>query len=314
MVYLVPLSGAGDAAGLNLDTFHQDPNPAADILVTVDDSCSMAPYQGALASNFAAFIQYATQVNVDYRIAVTTTDDRPGGEQGRFVTGLNHPEKILTPSTPNVAQKFSAKVAVGTSGNGNESGLSPSLKALTAPLTLTDNAGFLRQDANLGVLIVTDAPDQSGGTAAYYVSSFLSIKGARKANQFSLSAVAGFNPNPPSTCPPYDTAPDDGKYRDIVSATRGVQEEICTQDWASSLQRLGKNLFGYRSSFFLTSRPDPLQPMQVSLDGVDIPAVDAQGATAWTYDPVTNSLTLQPLYVPEPGQTLQVHYVASCYP
>jgi hypothetical protein len=314
VVYLVPLSGVGDSSGENLDTFQQDPNPSADILITVDDSCSMAPYQGALAANFAAFIQYANQVNVDYRIAVTTTDDRPGGEQGRFVTGVNHPEKILTPTTPNVAQKFAAKVAVGTSGNGNESGLAPSLKALTAPLTLTDNAGFLRPDANLGVLVVTDAPDQSAGSAAYYLSAFLGIKGARKANQFSLSAVAGFNPNPPSTCPPYDTAPDDGKYRDLVSATRGVQEEICTQDWAQSLQRLGKNLFGYRSSFFLTARPDPAQPLQVSLDGVDVPAVDALGNPAWTYDALTNSITLQPLYVPEPGQTLQVHYVVSCYP
>jgi len=93
-----------------------------------------------------------------------------------------------------------------------------------------------------------------------------------------------------------------------------VQEEICTQDWAQSLQRLGKNLFGYRSSFFLTARPDPLQPLQVSLDGVDVPAVDAQGNPAWTFDALTNSITLQPLYVPEPGQTLQVYYVVSCYP
>jgi hypothetical protein len=314
VVYLVPLTGRGDAQGANTDVFRQDPNPKADILITVDDSCSMAPYQGALAANFASFMQYAIQSNVDYRMAVTTTDDRPGGEQGRFVMGTQHPEKILTPATPNVAQKFAAKVAVGTSGNGNESGLAPSLKALTAPLTVTDNAGFLRPDANLGVLVVTDAPDQSAGTAAYYVSAFLAIKGARKANQFSLSAVAGFNPNPPSTCPPYDTAPDDGKYRDVVSATRGVAEEICTQDWASSLQRLGKNLFGYRSSFFLTARPDLAQPFTVTLDGVAVPATDAQGNPAWTYDAVTNSLTLQPLYVPEPGQALQVDYVVSCYP
>jgi hypothetical protein len=53
-------------------------------------------------------------------------------------------------------------VNVGTNGSGVETWLQPALKALTAPLINADNAGFLRDEAALEVVCVTDAPDQSG--------------------------------------------------------------------------------------------------------------------------------------------------------
>lgn len=315
VMYLVTAAANADTNGENTDVFSQDANPKADILLTIDNSCSMAPYQNSLASNFAAFMAYANQVGVDYHMAVTTTDDGSGGEQGKFIYGSNHPDKILTPSSVNVTSQFAAKVNVGVTGSGSETGLSPSLKALSAPLIATQNAGFLRPDANLGVVVVTDAVDQSTGTAAYYISAFLNIKGGSRANAFSFSAVAGFNPNPPSGCA-YDTGPDDGRYAAVVTATKGVKEEICTQNWSQTLQRLGKTLFGYRTSFFLTATPDLSngKTIDVKIDGSPVPQTDTQGAPAWTYDAVSNSVNFEPAYVPEPGQTLSIHYFVACYP
>jgi hypothetical protein len=98
-----------------------------------------------------------------------------------------------------------------------------------------------------------------------------------------------------------------------------VKEEICTPNWAVALERIGKNAFGYRTNFFLTSRPDLSAPMgiQVAIDGVPIPAVDPDPNLAsriWTYDGTNNSIDFEPLYVPEPGKTLTVTYVAACIP
>ena len=72
ITYLVGLQGRGDTTGVQVDTYTQDIQPRADILLVVDDSCSMGDKQAALASNFNSFIQYAVAANVDYQIGVTT--------------------------------------------------------------------------------------------------------------------------------------------------------------------------------------------------------------------------------------------------
>ncbi|MGA9521676.1 MAG: choice-of-anchor D domain-containing protein, partial [Myxococcaceae bacterium] len=130
--YLVTLEGSGEATGRNTDTFVQDQKPKADVLFTVDDSCSMDVHQNNLANNFASFISYAQSANVDWQIGVTTTDmddaytspfpgipGKADGAKGRLLGDANNP-KILTPTTQDVVNKFRAKVNVGINGSGIE--------------------------------------------------------------------------------------------------------------------------------------------------------------------------------------------------
>ncbi len=322
--YLVTLTGRGDPTGMNTDTFVQNAQPMADVLFTIDNSCSMAAYQLNLANNFASFISYAQTTNVDWQIGVTTTDmydevpstvpgipGKPEGAKGRLIGDANTP-RILTPNTPNVADLFSARVNVGIDGSGLEQGLEPSLRALTPPLSVNENAGFVRPDANLAVVLVTDARDQSGNTATYYVNSFLNIKGFNRANMFTFNAIAGFNPFPVPTCA-YDSGPDDGTLAAVVQQTHGILEEICTPDWASSLQGLGKTAFGFRTTFHLTSVPDTAQPITVTLNGVNLPP-SAGGVAQWSYDPVSNAIVFAPASAPGPGETMEVTYQVVCMP
>jgi hypothetical protein len=56
-------------------------------------------------------------------------------------------------------------------------------------------------------------------------------------------------------------------------------------------------------------------PIQVAIDGMPIPAVDPNPLTMsriWTYDATNNSVNFEPLYVPEPGKTLTITYIAEC--
>src|SRR5205823_6489868 len=143
VTYIVTLRGNGDTVGLNTDVFTQDAKPKADILLVIDDSGSMYDKQQSLANNFTSFIQYAVAAAVDYHIAVTTTDDDPGGEQGKMVSSSADPNVVLNPQIANVENEFKTKVNVGTNGSGTETCLSPALKALTAPLITGTNTGFL---------------------------------------------------------------------------------------------------------------------------------------------------------------------------
>ncbi len=314
VTYVVSLKGKGDTQGIHTDTFTQDLKPKADVLIAIDNSCSMDPYQQSLAANFDSFIQFAESAKIDYNMAIiSAVIDDPLLPVGHFISGPSHPEKILTPTTPDVKTKFGAKVQIAL-GGGTETCLDPMLKALTAPLINNQNAGFLREDASLALICVTDASEQSGMPATQYLNQFWNIKGHNRKTNFTFNAIAGFNPNPPANCP-YDAGADDGTYAYLVAQTNGVRDEICTPDWSKTLEELGKTALGFRTNFFLTSMPDLTKgAILVAIDGIPVPDVDERGATVWVYDSVGNSVNFEPMYVPEPGQTLTITYHVTCYP
>jgi hypothetical protein len=155
-----------------------------DILFVVDNSGSMEDEQVALA---AAFPQFATVIenytnqtgqHIDYHIAITTTDitysqDVPiFGPQvtpwndGKFVTGncagSGWPagRLFLQKGDPNVSTAFSCATKVGTMGSGLEMPLEAAKEALIDRVP-TPNANFLRDDALLAIVMLTDENDCS---------------------------------------------------------------------------------------------------------------------------------------------------------
>ena len=69
------------------DVFQQSRRNTVDVLLVVDNSCSMWEEQDKLATNFDAFIQFFQGVDVDYQIGVITTDTLDEKYQGRLVGG-----------------------------------------------------------------------------------------------------------------------------------------------------------------------------------------------------------------------------------
>ncbi len=316
--YIVTLKGNGDMNGLNVDTFRQDTKPKADILLIIDNSCSMSDKQAALAANFGSFIKYAISAQVDWQIGVTSTDDTK--EDGRILPlGLNDPAnpKILKSTTANVENLFKARVNLGTNGSAEEMMAKIAVDGLTGTNITGENLGLIRPDAILAVVAVTDANDQSPDAVSFYVNKMLNIKGVQRATQFSYNAIAPFLPAAPAGCS-YDSpsAGSDPKHLQLVSALGGVKEEICSPDWSKSLEQVGKNAFGYRTNFFLTATPDLTggKKIVVKIDGVELLPTDSRGATVWTYDAAGQSVNFEPLFVPEPGKTLTITYYVACLP
>jgi len=69
------------------DYFQQDRRNAVDLLIIVDNSCSMVEEQDALARNFHALIDTFGGAEVDWQIAVATTDTESARFRGRLVGG-----------------------------------------------------------------------------------------------------------------------------------------------------------------------------------------------------------------------------------
>lgn len=234
-----PSVNPGDFANnapVQVDVFYQKTVRKVDILWVVDNSCSMVTEQSALASNFQTFIGNLTSASppVDYHLGITTVDATSEG--GALRPLKTDPSKRYIAcnangsTTCNVADPvaaFTQTVQVGTGGSAIEKGLLAAHLALTDPMKSTTNAGFLRSDAALYVIIISDEGDsscsplvdlpagttdrtschmspychcgdttQGYGATDYYVRFFDGLKGYGNSDLTALAAIVAVDQNP----------------------------------------------------------------------------------------------------------------------
>jgi len=180
--------GDGDG-GAPTDPDGERPEPPApeactkmDILFVVDDSTSMEEEQDNLAANFPLFSRVINEYmtasgdTLDYRIGVTTTGKTiisidpifgipvtQSGSDGKLQTGsgCGMVRPWLERTDGDVVGSFSCVARVGVSGPGMEMPLWNIEQAFSEPNTSGQNAGFLREDALLALVILTDEDDCS---------------------------------------------------------------------------------------------------------------------------------------------------------
>jgi hypothetical protein len=305
-VQVVTLRGEGAATGVVTDVFQGAGVPRVDVLFVIDGSCSMSSKQMSLASNLPAFFARTLSSAVDYQLAVVVGQGPPSvPSRGTFRFGPTHPTPILSRAVPDAERQFGARVtSIGAQG-GNEECLQPALEALTPPLSVSSNAGFLRSGAQLAVVCVTDDSDYSPQPVSFYVAALTNLKQGR-VNDLTISAIAGYT----QTCPA--TQLENGRYATVTAATGGVREEICTADWAQSLGRLSLTTFGQSGRFFLRGTPDlSARPLEVRVDG-QVVAAGTPPMRVWTYDVLGNAVVFEELYRPPAGARVEVTYQPTC--
>ncbi len=315
---IVPLFGRGTLISDQTDIFHQLDQVRSDVLFVVDNSGSMGWAQNELADNFSHFISWAVSLDVDYHIGVIATEvndpETPADNfdifPGVLVQASGRP-KYITSATPQFEAAFTDNVHVGTCcSDEQEAGLEAAWMALSEPLVSDPNAnaGFLREDAKLYIICISDEQDQSRGTPDFYVDFFSSIKGYRNTDMMKVSAIVGDSPNGCGG----ETADSGSRYIEVADRTGGIFESICTSNWALALENLGIDAFAAIREFPL-SRPADESTISVTVD--DSPVGQAscdECADGWTYDPDTNTIYFGDDVVPDRGDVIEVSYTALC--
>ena len=322
----VPLAGEGVGTNRQVDEFEQTSGQRVDVLFVIDNSGSMGEEQNNLQSNFASFINGARQFANDYQIGVVTTDVDNAERAGQLI---GNPRIIRR--GPNVEQQFSANSDVGTGGSGTEKGLEAAEKALRDPLIFDTgvpcqgdgdcvepdrcveggcggyNRGFLREDAALELVFVSDEDDSSSATLNYYVDFFKNIKGFRNESLFHAHAIVGADNGRPANCDSNLGEASPGRaYVEVANRTNGSIYSICEGDFGRALREIGNQAFGLPVQFFL-SRPAREASIRVSVDGM-------ARANGWQYDRESNSVVFDEGSVPQPRQRIRVEYDAQCFP
>ncbi len=321
--YTVGLVGKGVLKTDQTDEFIQQSEARVDVLFVVDNSGSMMDEQQNLGQNFSAFLIHAAAAGVDYHIAVTTTGlerssggwavcpgGAEGGENGRFFPVDGSSPRVITPTTPAAESVFAHNTQVGVC-HWNEQGLEAMYRSLSdplvfnlddprTPLTNDGNANFLRNDAKLAIIAITDEEDFSPQPVSFYETFLLGLKGG-DASKVIFSAIAG--PSDLATCPKASSSGN--RYIQLAQATGGVVESICTPNWAGSLEKLSESAFGPNRTFTLSEKPSDPSRIVVKVDGVQV-------TTGWTYDAGTNSVIFDLNAAPAPGATVEITYPVGC--
>lgn len=279
------------------ENFHQGySNSKVDVLWVIDDSGSMGDEQTELANSFANFISGFVSLDLDFHLGVVTTDTTNSSHSGK----LQGSPPFLDQNTPNLNATFQSRVQVGTTGSATERGLEASRLALSPPLTNAGqvNYGFLRDDAVLSLLYVSDENDFSAGVWSDYAYFLAGLKA--DPSKVQVSAIVGpaggcsFNGN---------TASDGEDYRLVASSFNGVIANICTDDFSSALQVIADAVAALATGYQLQHVPIP-GTIQVFVDGVQVPG----GQSTWSYNPTSNEIVFVSGAVPEECAVIQVRY------
>lgn len=265
------------------DTFTVPVDPPVDIVFAVDQSCSMDGHSAQLGSSFSTLISAIQTVTSGWKIGVATLDT------GCFNGGA------LTVATPSLLSTFAS--AVSHSPNGDPS-LTEKLFALTqVALSKTlpgqCNAGFLRPDALLHVVLVSDEWEQSGITPGQFAYNVAAYKGGVQ----SLVKVSGI------ICPPSGCGIADGSdtgYATAVALTGGVRGDVMSSDWSQLAQDLATASLAQINHYPLSNNAAGAS-IEVYVNGQAWPS-------GWHYDAGTNELVFD--VTPPEGATLEVGYGA----
>ena len=310
--YQAGLTGGAQSAATILDQWDQS-TPKVDMLIVIDNSGSMAEEQHALAANLDHLWNRIALANADFHIATTSTGMDPytsgwsqcpggasGGEGGRFFPVDNSHPRLLTPQTPNVKQALFLDTAVGQC-HWKEQFTEPVVAALTDPLINSSNAGFLRDDARLALMAVSDSDDDIDLANPPPVSYLIDTLRKVKHGALDLVSFAGIVAlQACSTSEAVGT-----RYTEIARQLGGHVYDICQLgNMGAMLDGALGDLLLPLSSFPLSAHPKDPAAIEVTVNGATV--------TSWRYDAGANRIVFPQTAVPPAGSHITARYVPSC--
>lgn len=268
------------------ESFVQDTFEQVDVLWVVDNSCSMSDDLQIVSQNFSSFIQVFVDLGLDYQMGVITTDMDTPEYSGQLVG------PYITPSTPDPIGTFVSQIDLGSAGSASEVGFEAIQAALTDPLLSGTNAGFMREDAALAAIVVTDEDNSSFQSAASFVGWYEGLKSDPGLTTFSAICEDLF-----ISC---------NKYAQAADSTGGITGNIANQaDYPAVLEQISLTSAGMTVSFDLANVPSDLGRMFVEVEGTTVPN-DLQNG--WTYDSDDQAVVFHGTAVPNPGEAGVISY------
>jgi hypothetical protein len=277
----------GEVLKRKSDLFFQNKNKRKkiDILWVIDNSGSMEDEQNSLARNFDLFIEEFLKKDIDFRMAITTTDSYQRGRAVKGLYGLSSKEALVDETS--FLDDFNERVRVGTKGSGREQGLLTSLSFLRHY-----DGRFIRNEAFLIIIYVSDEDDQSNWNVNRVLFELTKYK--KNPGKLKIYSIVNQKHNLFSY---FESVGK--KYCDLSMKTGGLCSNI-KDDFSHILKAFGENIVDLKNLFILTERPNPLT-IEVFVEGNKV-------QRGWSYDSKVNAIRFEESFLPHEGEKVMTHY------
>ncbi|MDX2010753.1 MAG: hypothetical protein SFW67_11200 [Myxococcaceae bacterium] len=297
----VPLISSTTDPLSTTESWQFQPRPRVDLLYVLDEASAF----GSFAPSVRAGLEWTLGRESPFRLRLGVTSSNVDGPMAGVLR--RHDGGVandLWPWTPAAGiathQALPARFALTDGGVTRRSCVEAALRAVTEPLASGANAGFRSGNGALHVICLTAGRDEA-------VDLVSSRDALRDAGVRSISVVAPLD----GTCLP---SVADGGHEVTTAGPDGWLDDLC--DWPGFF---GLGPTGFRTTYFLASRPDLRQPVTVALNGASLSAQWPDGGTRWRYDQAANAVRFeQPLehtetVLDERPSTLTVRYRPACF-
>jgi len=248
-------------------------NSKVDILFVIDNSVSMDRHQSNLSRNIESFVEeFEKNKILDYHIAVTTISDQVSAQKrledpkwagftpplvGELVPlkikntegklEASQGSRYISRNTENKIEVLKNTLIVGTvkleDGGPQYEEVFPPVKAAIGPGAPVNNEGFYRPEANLVVIVITDADDASDITAEGLYNDLLRLKdGERKKIQVYAAVIPS---SAPATCKRDYSNQKPAKIETLTQMFQNQSKKIvnlCSQNFGQELANIGIDL------------------------------------------------------------------------
>lgn len=283
-----------------------------DLLLVIDNSSSMGPYQNRLSKTLPDILRYVQ--NTNWRIAVVTTSSpclRKTIAGQPFITRQDFDRSALQADID-----FQNLIKVGETGNPVERGIFMATQAMQETGCDAGNVAWLRPDSQRAVLLLTDenncgsAPNEGCAGLPYEKAEYFFDR-VGKSVVFNAMVLTQEPPNassdpsdPNHDCENsggYGEAPDPGEYLRIVAETGGRYADLCRSNYSTVLNQISEDVGKKINAQFELQYPAEISSLELKIDGRAVSKYNVNGRILTILEPVTErSGTLEVKYKHDP--------------
>ncbi len=269
-----------------------------DLLIVIDDSSSMGPYQSRLSKTLPSILRYISATN--WRIAVVTSSSsclRETGDGRRFITRAEYD------ADPAKASKdFKKLILVGDGGDPIERGIKMLTDAMLGAGCVGDNSPWLRADSQRSILLATDENNCGSGPnegcagspwekADYFfdrvgynvpVNALLLLQEPPSANPWDPA-------DPNHDCENsggYGEPPNPSEYLRLIQKTGGIYSDVCRSNYNAVLEQISLNVRKKTNIQFELAYPAVPTSLELAIDGRSIKNYTITDKTLTILEPV----------------------------
>jgi hypothetical protein len=277
-------------------------NNKVDLVIVVDNSDSMKYHQDRLILQVPGFVERLNGLKMDYHIGVISSSVSASYGGGQL---LGSPA-FLTSSSPSLNQSLQARLQVGEGGSNLESPLQNFKNIFFSDYMKYGGAGFLRSDALLVIIVLSDDDDKTAVSAEAFAKTLDEVKPQFRdgTRGWVYNYIGVLDIKSPCKSPGQAFPSVGVKHVWLTDFSHGVKASICDNTLERAVGNIRARIEQILTDYLLKDKPK-VETIRVTLNGQQIPPDEVNG---WTYNAETNVVSFHGSAVPAVDGRVLVTY------